>query len=263
MRIHVAIFLAFAAVLAAAPLQGAATADKLGIILMHGMQGFPNDRPISEIGKLLDASGYIVIEPEMCWSKSRDFDKPYADCLGELDASVAKLRAKGASAIVISGQSLGGSGSLWYGANRDEIKGIVAMAPAGDSVATPQNQPAAAKSVAKAHALLAAGKGDEKAYFDFVNGRPTVVHTSPKILLTFWGDTGLDKIPDNTAKLRAPVLWVAGRDDPSQRGGPDWAFAKAPANPLNRYVVVDSDHLGTPSAGKTAIMAWLKELMAH
>src|SRR6202007_844444 len=57
--------------------------------------------------------------------------------------------------------------------------------------------------------------------------------------------TGPANIPDNTSRLRAPLLWVAGTADRSQTG-PDYAFSRAPANPQNRYIAVDSDHLGTP-----------------
>ena len=34
----------------------------------------------------------------------------------------------------------------------------------------------------------------------------------------------------------------------------------APTNPLNCYVTVDADHLGTPTAARDAVLAWLREL---
>ena len=64
----------------------------------------------------------------------------------------------------------------------------------------------------------------------------------------------------NAPKLRAPLLWVAGSADPSQKEGPEFAFAKAPENPLNKYVKVDADHLGTLKASKDVVISWLKDL---
>ena len=66
-------------------------------------------------------------------------------------------------------------------------------------------------------------------------------------------------MPDNTSRLRAPLLWVAGTADCSPTG-PGYAFSRAPANPVNRYVTVDADHLGTPTASRDAVLAWLREL---
>ena len=62
------------------------------------------------------------------------------------------------------------------------------------------------------------------------------------------------------AKLKTPLLWVAGTSDPSQKDGPDFAFAKAPPNDFNRYVKVAADHLGTPDASREPVLAWLKDL---
>jgi hypothetical protein len=64
---------------------------------------------------------------------------------------------------------------------------------------------------------------------------------------------------DNISQLRAPLLWVGGMWDRSQ-SGPDYAFSRAPANPLNRYVAVEADHLGTPTAAREAVLVWLREL---
>jgi hypothetical protein len=49
-------------------------------------------------------------------------------------------------------------------------------------------------------------------------------------------------------------------DDPTQAGGPAYAFATAPENPLNRYVTVASGHLGAPDAAGEALLAWLDDL---
>jgi hypothetical protein len=95
--------------------------------------------------------------------------------------------------------------------------------------------PQIAQSAAQARAMIATGRSDERTTFNDLNIR---------------GSFSI-----NTTAL----LWVAGTADRSQPG-PGYAFSHAPANPLNRYVTVSADHLGTPTADREAVLAWLREL---
>ena len=54
-------------------------------------------------------------------------------------------------------------------------------------------------------------------------------------------------MPDNAARLNAPLLYVVGSADPFQRG-PEEIFAKAPSHPLNRYITVQAGHFDTSAA---------------
>jgi hypothetical protein len=108
--------------------------------------------------------------------------------------------------------------------------------------------------------MVASGRSDERASFTDGNIRGlSPINTTAAIYLSFFDPTGPANIPDNTSRLRAPLLWVAGTADRSQTG-PDYAFSRAPANPQNRYVTVDSDHLGTPTAAREAVLIWLSGL---
>jgi pimeloyl-ACP methyl ester carboxylesterase len=240
-------------------------ADKIGIVLMHGKQGEPNGN-INRLASDLDGAGYLVVRPEMCWAKTRIYDRTYADCLGEIDAAIAKLKSQGAGRIVVAGQSMGGAAAIIYGATHPGLAGVIALAPAHNPQRTVQNVPEVAASLAKANDMVAKGKGDEKADFTDVNTGPNgrylfSVATSAKIYASIYGDDA-PRLPAMTAKLAVPLLWIAGTDDPTQKGGPGFAFDNAPANPLNRYVSVNASHLETPDAGRTAVLAWLKELAA-
>jgi len=247
----------------------AVAADKVGIVLMHGLQGNPT-HAINGLAATLSGAGYLVETPEMCWSRSRVFDRTLPDCLKEVDAAAAKLKQRGATAIVVAGQSLGGAAAIAYGATRDGLLGVIGLAPAGDPQAilmpigkNAETAQEIAASIAKAQAMVAAGKGDSNASFVDINqGRTFSVSTTATIYLSFLGPDSLANLAPTTAKLRVPLLWVAGTRDPTQHG-PHHAFDKAPANPLNRYVSVDSDHMGTPDASRDAVLAWLKDLAAH
>jgi pimeloyl-ACP methyl ester carboxylesterase len=249
---------------------GAARADgKIGIVLMHGKLGLPlgvaegrGPAVGAQLVAALKSAGYLVAVPEMCWSRRRGFDKTRDDCLAELDPVIAALKAQGATAIVVGGQSLGGNAALAYGATHAGLRGIIGLAPADD----PQrkaNRPEIAAAVARARALMAAGKGDQRDSFADVNTGaggtfPMQIDTTPRIYLSFF-DPQTASLGDNTSKLTAPLLWIAGSADPTQRDAQS-LFQRAPANPQNRFVAVAANHLTTPDAGADAVLAWLAAL---
>ncbi len=259
--------------IALAGLPTAARADNsgtLGVVLLHGMLGVPlgsaplrHQPPIgARLVASLQSAGYLVATPEMPWSHDRGFDRPFEESFGEIDAAVAGLKAEGATGIVVGGLSLGGNAAIAYAAIHPELLGVIGLAPAGD--ASRQTRLSAVReSVGKALRLASGGKGDERTDFGVTNtgwsGRYSVtLSTTPAIFLSFYGPDSQAKIAQNAARLAVPLLWVAGTLDPTQRGGPGWAFDQAPANPLNRYVTVNSSHLGTPDAAVDAVLSWLK-----
>ncbi len=244
--------------------------QRIGVVLMHGKLGIPMGMTYGRgpaIGAGLVAAlrnaGYLVATPEMCWSRQRNFDKPYPDCIAEVDSAVAQLRTQGATAFVVAGLSLGGNGAIAYGATHSGIIGIMAFGPADDPTRK-STRPEVAASLAHAQQLMAQGQGDVKTSFDDVNtGTGGVfsmtVATTPRIFLSFNDAGALTHIGANVAKLTVPILWVAGDHDPTQ-GSAASVFHMAPANPLNRLVTVHSNHVGTPDAGADAALAWLAEL---
>lgn len=246
--------------IATGPVRAAGT---IGIVLLHGKTGTPNQ--FAKLAAALKAAGYGVATPEMCWSKTRIFDKAFNDCLGEVDAAAAKLKAAGDSEIVVGGTSQGAIGALAYGAAHSGLAGVVAMAPAGD----PNDDsayPKFAQSIADARALVQAGKGDAPATFaDLISGGNYVtVHATAKAFLSFHDPdspaaTVRNLMRTTLPNLNAPVLWVAGTQDPSQKGTPK-AFAAIPKQAKSRYVTIDADHGGTPDASAEVIIAWLKTL---
>ena len=60
-------------------------------------------------------------------------------------------------------------------------------------------------------------------------------------------------------KLSAPILWVAGTQDPGQRNAPE-RYQHAPANPLNALVSVEADHFATPDVSASEMIRWLDRL---
>ncbi len=245
--------------LAVAPGLSAQAGEPIGIVLMHGKTGQPGS--MQTLVDALEADGHAVDRPEMCWSRRRIYDLPYLECLRDAEAAVERLRKRGATRIMIAGQSLGANAALAFAATRTGVAGAIAMATAHNP-AQIARRPAIARSLAEARTLIAAGEGDVAATFSDVNvGREFSVRTTPKIYLSFFAPEGPADIPSNAARVHVPLLWIAGDADPTQ-SGPQHAFALA-RNSANRYVTVSADHLGTPAASSGAIISWLGALQGR
>ncbi|MGH6880885.1 alpha/beta hydrolase [Hypericibacter sp.] len=249
----------FAILVAIAPVHAA---GRIGLVLMHGKTGMPTQ--LAKLAAALKASGYIVESPEMCWSKTRIFDRPLADCMAEIEKAVGDLKAQGATKIVVTGMSQGGAVALYYGATHSELAGIVALAPAADPV-DPSPYPDFIRSRKTAQQMAEAGQGQTVSdFFDVVNGKTVPIRASPNSFLSFHGlDSPIVTIKAMMTtvlpKLTIPLLWVSGTRDNGQRIA-DKAFATVPGNHLDRHETVDADHVETPDASIAVVEDWLKTL---
>jgi esterase/lipase len=232
-------------------------AETIGVVLLHGKQGAPAQ--LQPLGDTIGEAGFLIVSPEMCWSRKRIYDRTYLDCLADVDQAITQIEARGATSIVILGMSLGGNAALAYGARHQGLKGVIALAPA-HAVEFLRKNHRIAQSVAQAEAMVATGKGDERAAFADINdGIDLQVNTTANIYLSFFGRNSPAMMSDNAERLTAPLLAVSGRDDPTQRSIP-YVFARAPDNPLNQRIVVSADHRGTPGAAAKVVVNWLRAL---
>jgi pimeloyl-ACP methyl ester carboxylesterase len=234
----------------------ASAQDQLGVVLLHGKQSAPEQHaPLTEA---VAAAGFLIERPEMCWSRRRIYDRPYLECLRDIDAAIERLKTRGATSIVIAGHSLGANAALAYGA-RNPVRGVVALAP-GHAPEVLARRPQIARELDRARALLAAGQDNERLPFaDFNGGLQITVFATPAAYVSFFAPDSAAVMPTNAAQLRAPLLLVAGSDDPLQRG-PDYIFAHAPSQPGNRYAVVQAGHFDTSAASTSIVTEWLAGL---
>lgn len=103
------LFLVVSLVLAALAQPAAAQiakGDPIGIVLLHGKWGDPGK--LSKIAADLRAAGLIVDTREMPWSGRRRYDRSYEGAMSEIDAAVARLKAKGARRIIEGAGACGG-----------------------------------------------------------------------------------------------------------------------------------------------------------
>jgi pimeloyl-ACP methyl ester carboxylesterase len=200
----------------------------------------------------------------MCWSRNRGLDKPFAECLAEIDGAIASLKANGATTFIVAGLSQGGLAAIAYGAGHSDILGVITYAAADDPVGK-SRMPTVARAIDKAKQMVANGKGGETSSFDDVNTGPQgsftmSLRTTADIYLSFYAPDAESGIARNMANLKVPILWVYSESDPSQRNATN-LFAKAPTNPLNRQVTVFANHVETVNAGRGATLAWIADVL--
>jgi esterase/lipase len=240
-------------------LSASAHSEAIGVVMMHGKHGTPSQ--LQQLAATVANAGFLVERPEMCWSATRIYDQTYLECFADIDAAATRLKSHGATAIVVLGMSLGGNAALGFGARRQDLKAIIALAPA-HAPELLRRRPDIAQSIATAQAAVVTGKLDEKETFNDIDlGTIFPVNTTPVIYLSFFGPESLAVMPDNAAHLTAPVLMVSGSNDPTQSNAGNF-FARAPFDPRNEHVTVEADHLSTPAASAAAVLSWLK-MLAH
>jgi len=240
-----------------------AAADQLGVVLMHGKQGTSKPRsPVGQLKAELESAGFIVMAPDMPWSRLRFLEKDFETAMAEIDGYVEALRSRGAKRIVVGGHSIGANAALGYGARREGLAGVLAIAPGH----IPELQAWRDRyefSIDEAREQIAAGNPDAVVELTDVNqGRETEVTLKAKVVASWYApDTGA-VMPINAANLKTgtPLMWVVGEKDRMAKRGEAYAFAKAPANPKSRYAVVKGGHKVTPMKGKAEIIDWLNSL---
>jgi len=147
-------------------LAASAHGETVGFVMMHGKHGTPTQ--LQQLAEAVSNARFLAERPEMCWSAARIYDRSYLECFADIDAAAVRLKQHGATAIVILGMSLGGNAALGFGARRQDLRGIITLAPA-HAPESLLRRAEIAESVAKAQAAAAAGKLNEKVTFDDID----------------------------------------------------------------------------------------------
>ena len=159
-----------------------------------------------------------------------------------------RLKANGATKIVIAGQSMGGDAALVYAAYHGHIDGIILLSPAHapDSSYFLQNFGA---DIAKAKAMM---------------GTPYTRHMKAAIYYSFFNPDGIGAMQKAASMVSSdiPVLYVKASQD-RYALHKSFLYDKLPENSLSRYIVVNSDHLGIPLAAVPEMLSWLQTLTSR
>lgn len=227
-----------------------------GVVLVHGKGGSPR-RHVTVLGQALERAGYLVEIPEMPWSRARAFDRSFGEAMAEIEAAAGRLESRGAETVAVAGHSLGANAAMGYAARRPGLRAVVALAPGH----TPElNAGLLGDSLDRARAMVAQGRGRERAEFlGSFQGRAVPFTMRAVDHLSYDDPDGPAVMPRSAAAWSAPLpfLWVVGDRDPMASRGPEYAFAKAPAEPRSRYLTVSADHFTAPEVAADLVVEWL------
>jgi pimeloyl-ACP methyl ester carboxylesterase len=262
--IALAIVLLFSVPLFAVQPAQAAGLQGLGVVFLHGKGSWAGGFD-GGILSALEEEGAVVAKPEMPWSYNRRYAATFGDAMTEIDTAIAGLKAKGARRFVIIGHSLGANAAIGYAARHADLAGVAALAPGHLPEVDPLRDHVA-EAVAEAKQLIAAGKGNvPRSFPDMAQSLPLTTTATPAVYLSYFDPDGPAIIPKNAAAIGAapmpvPFLWVAGKLDPIDRRGPEYAYDAAAKNPKSKYIEVFAGHLTTPLMAHKQVVEWINSL---
>lgn len=243
----------------------AAYANKIGVVVLHGKNAPPpqlNAGATGPVKAFLEVAGYLVEMPEMCWSNRRIYDATYQDCMKDIDAAIERLKKRGANAIVLFGQSIGGNMAIGYAANRGGLKGIIVTGGGHNPGGIAGANPPIAKAYRQAQELVASGKGNARIRFPDNNADTGLffVRATPRVYVSWYDPVGGANMALNAPNVTVPLLWISGDRDSGQRFIQP-VLLRLPKHELTRHAIVKGGtHLGTPAASRGIVLPWLKEL---
>lgn len=237
--------------------------EKLAVVLMHGKWGMSTEHSlIATLVEHLKNNNVLVVAPEMPWSRDRGLDKTYEDSMLEIHEVVTKLRAQGATKVVVGGHSMGANAALGYASRYSGLAGVLAIAP-GHVPEIRAYQDKIDNDWQRAKQMVDSGNGNSRSEFNDLNdGDVSTKNFKAAIYLSWYSPTGPASMPVNTSNLKpsTPLLWIIGEKDRMYQRGENYAYSKAPHHPKNLYLVVKGGHKATPKIGKGEILDWLHSL---
>ena len=123
---YIKVFLALAIFLVALSPPGAGAAEKIGVLMLHGKAH--GNKSIYHLSGELESAGFLVEMPSSTpWSPNRIYDRTYLETLKEMDTAVDKLKAAGATHVIVGGHSIDANVALGYAANRKGLAGLIVL----------------------------------------------------------------------------------------------------------------------------------------
>jgi pimeloyl-ACP methyl ester carboxylesterase len=235
----------------------------LALIFMHGKNSAHRTPLMRGFAERVAAAGHPAILPSMPWSRA--WNGTVADGHAALDALVATLAATG-KRVVVGGLSLGAAFAMtWRPADPPAAcVGKAFLNPGGlldlflpNALFWQRVRP----EVEKARALVAVGKGREKAEFggnnaagaQFIEERYV---TTPENFLAFHDTAHFPNIRDSLGKTKLPVFWSAGQQDPTVNAKRR-TFEMLPRDRRNVYIEPPGDHTSAFHPAIEPLLAWL------
>ena len=228
-----------------------------GVVLLHGKGGEPAS--LRPLGDALETAGFRVETPELPWSGKRKYDQPFEKVEVEIAESIARLKAKGVSQIVLAGHSLGGDAALHAATLNTQLAAVVLLAPAhfpeGDTALK-----LASESVTRAKIIIQGSNANPVAEFvEVPSGKP--LQLPAPIYLSYYDPTGPSAMSLFAPQVKiSTIIWFAGNKDPATDKFNTLVVPRLPPTAYLNRVDIDSDHGHVPEVAADSVVGWLKVL---
>lgn len=231
-------------------------------VLIHGKWSHPNTPLFRILEKDLREKNYIVVKPNMPWSRTRQYDQTYETALDELAESIQQYKNKGIEKVVLIGHSIGANASMAYQARVGDADAIVALTPGHVPQFMQERDSRHAYILKKAENKIKNNNGDSFIeFFDLNCNIKKKIVSSANIFWSYFNPAGLGHMPMTIKKFKKniPLLYIEGATDHTQNG-PAHIFAKAPYHHLNTYILASGNHMTVPEISRKQITDWLNFL---
>lgn len=219
-----------------------------GVLVLHGFTGNPGS--MRGLADACEAAGFHVEMPQLAGHGTAIEDMVptrWADWSSDAEAAYQTLAAR-ASKIVVMGLSMGGSLTLWVGAQHPEVKGIVCVNPA--------TQPQASEVIDMLQGMVDAGT----IVMDGIGSdiaEPGVVETAypgtPIAALHSFQVDGLVPLSQRYANMKMPLMLFTSVQDHVVSPSDSDALAAQYGGPVDRVMLERSYHVATQDFDKGII----------
>lgn len=173
------------------------------------------------------------------------YPRMFEDCIDQIDQSIIRLTAQGATRIFLVGHSMGGNACLYYATLKTNFTGIVLLAPAHNIHLNFYAQ-LHKWSIAESKKMIDNGCGDRIGYFIDImaDGDIRVTKTQAKNYYSMMNVNGAANMQLNVSKILEPinVLCISGTEDPTQKDFGRTIYKLIPKTGNSKIVIVKGDH---------------------
>ena len=241
-------------------------AVRVGVLLMHGKTGSPQNPVIQQLAQRMGAAGWTVVTPEMPWSRNRYLQGDWDGVMAEMTAHAKALRHQGVTHIVVAGHSMGCPAALSFAARGGDAQALVLLAPGHVPAGYYDSERLrpVRESIDEARALVAAGKGNDNQRFNDINqGKQQPVITSARAYLSFFDPASDAEMGVTAPRMPAgtPVYTAIGRKDPLFARVREYFVDRLPPNTHTRLAEYAGGHLDTPVEAADDLLAWVPKAL--
>lgn len=222
--------------------------SQVGVVVLHGFTGNPGS--MRGLAEALVAAGVDVEMPLLAGHGTRVEDMVptrWADWSADADAAYRRLAAR-CSDVFVAGLSMGGSLTLWLGAEHPEIRGLVCVNPA--------TTPIDGAVLEALRGMIDSGQETMDAIGSDI-ADPDVAEASypatPLAALVSMQVDGLVPLSQRYSSIACPLLLFTSPQDHVVSPGDSDRLAAAYGGPVERVLLERSYHVATMDHDKDVI----------